>query len=271
MFRVTIELFLYTIIGGLLGLVGGFVFIYIKPWSRILARFSTPFAAGVLLTVTFLGLLPEAVHAGGETAYYTMLAAFLGAYLFEHLLFGIHHHEHHGHDEHQGSVPLVIVGDTIHNFIDGVAIAASYLTSPGLGLVTAFSSFLHEVPHEIGDFGILLAAGWKKRQILLVNIFSALATILGAYLLTVLPVGEFWVGQALAVAAGIFLYLGASDFLPQVEMSGKRHVYDLLSLLLGVLVMAGTLLAIPHEHDGDDHDTDRIEDTEYRVDMNSLM
>ena len=104
---------------------------------------------------------------------------------------------------------MVMAGDTIHNFVDGVAIGASFVVSPVLGAITAFSTFLHEVPHEIGDFGILLKAGWRRRNILLTNIISALATLIGAFLVYLMPVGDHILGVFIAIAAGLFLYLGA--------------------------------------------------------------
>lgn len=237
-------------------MVGGLAFIYVKTWSYWLSTYSAPFAAGILLTVTFMGILPEAVHLAGEEVLTTVFLTFLVAFLFENLFFGIHHHNSEGHQGHtrKGPTFLVIVGDTIHNTIDGIAIAAAYLTSPGLGLVTALSSFLHEVPHEIGDFGILMKAGWNRNKIILVNLASAAFTVFGAYLIFTLPVSDFFIGQALALAAGIFIYLGASDFLPEISDSGPRHIYGLVSLLLGVIVMMTVLMAVPHVHEElDDH------------------
>jgi len=137
------------------------------------------------------------------------------------------------------------VGDTLHNFIDGVAIAASYLVSPGLGLVAAMSTLLHEVPHEIGDFGILLKAGWKKRKILMVNLLSSLFTVVGALMVYFMNLDRAVVGNLLAVAAGMFLYLGASDFLPHAS-EGSSKKKTVLVLLLGVLVMYATLNVVPH-------------------------
>jgi len=237
-----------AVIGSFIGLIGGIVFLYNKRWSVWLSENSVPFAAGVLLTVALVGLLPEAVHAIGETAYIVVLLAFLGGYLFEHIFFDIHHHEGHSHNNFKSSVPLVIVGDTIHNFIDGVAIAASYYVSPGLGLVTAVSTLLHEIPHEIGDFGILLSAGWKKKNVLLANIASASTTLLGALFVILFTQNESIVGGMLAIASGLFLYLGSSDFLPHVHEGKENSKKNVWYLLVGVAVMLLTFMAIPHTH-----------------------
>src|SRR3989338_4735946 len=206
-----------ALLGGVLGLVGGLIMLAVKPWSRVLSAYAVPFAAGVLLTVSLLGLLPEAAEIIGEAAFLAVFLGFLASYLFESAFFALHHHEGHAHEAKQkASVGLIIFGDTIHNFIDGVAIAAAYLINPGLGLVTAISTFLHEVPHEIGDFGVLLKAGWKRKSILIVNVLSASTTFLGAGVVWMWSENHDLVAKLLAVAAWLFLYLGASDFLPHI-------------------------------------------------------
>lgn len=250
-----VQLVLLASIGSFVALAGGVVFLFNKKLSNLLSTNSIPFAAGVLITVALVGLLPEATHLIGEQAFLVVLFSFLMAYLFEHLLFGLHHHDetckhnHHGEVRHQTSIPFVIFGDSIHNFIDGVAIGAAFLVNPGLGLVTAISTFLHEVPHEIGDFGIMLKNGWSKRKILLVNIFTAALTLVGALLVFYLPIDEYIIGILMAVSAGIFLYLGASDFLPQIEETQISRFAPLFPLILGVFVMLGTLMLVPHSHE----------------------
>jgi zinc and cadmium transporter len=223
-----------------------------------------PFAAGVLLTVALVGLVPEAVHGIGARAYGVVLWAFLGAFLFEHVFFGLHHHEEHPHAEvKEGSILLVILGDSIHNLVDGVAIGAAYLINPGLGLITAISTFLHEVPHEIGDFGLLLKAGWRRREIVLVNLASALMTLPGALAalwLSSTPV----LGYLLAISAGVFLYLGASDFLPHAT-ERKSKIQAAVGVLIGVVVMLVTLSAIPHTHEsGGEHGDEEVEAEAYQ-------
>ncbi len=221
-----------ALLGGVLGLVGGVMMLTVKSWTKILSTYAVPFAAGVLLTVSLLGLLPEASEIIGEAAFVAVFLGFLGSYLFESAFFALHHHEGHAHESKQkASVGLIIFGDTIHNFIDGVAIAAAYLINPGLGLITAISTFLHEVPHEIGDFGILLKRGWPNKKIVAVNLISALSTIIGALAVLYLAPSEVLEGYLLAGAAGLFLYLGASYFLPQAEERGNKIKTVLLLML----------------------------------------
>src|SRR3989338_6200184 len=194
------QLLLLALLGSMVALIGGIVFLFNKSLSKTLSVNSVPFAAGVLITVSVLGLLPEALEMSGENVFLVVLASFFGAYFFEKVFFGLHHHkEPLHHRDFKSSVPLVIFGDTIHNFIDGVAIAASYLVSPGFGLITAISTLLHEVPHEIGDFGILLRAGWRRKKILIVNGLSASATLLGAFLIYFSSFSDELLGLLLAL------------------------------------------------------------------------
>jgi len=239
-----------SLLGSVVALLGGVIFLFSKKLSKILERHSVSFAAGVMVTVSLLGLLPEAVHHMGEGAFWVITLTFLGVFVFEHLFFGIHHHEDDTHIRGK-KFPIfwVIAGDTIHNFIDGVAIAVTYFVSPSLGLITALSTFLHEVPHEIGDFGILLKEGWKKNKIIVVNIFSALTTVLGAFLIYFYNENDVLNGFLMAFSAGIFLYLGASDFLPKIETEKKNKKLEVvLPLVLGVASMIAAFLLLPHEH-----------------------
>lgn len=254
-----INILLLSFAGSVLALIGGIIFLVKKSWSNWLSAYSVPFAAGVLLTVSLLGLLPESIEVIGEKALLAVLLAFLGAHFFEQFFFGIHHHEgEHHKGNYKSSIPLIIAGDTIHNFIDGIVIAAAYLISPGLGVIATVSTFLHEVPHEIGDFGILLKAGWKRGKILIVNILSALTTILGALFVIFFTSGANGgeiIGYFLAISAGLFLYLGASDFLPHIHQEGLSKNKASAALLIGFLIMVITIMAVPHSHgEGEHHD-----------------
>ncbi len=143
---------------------------------------------------------------------------------------------------------MVVFGDTIHNFIDGVAIASAYLIDPYFGLIVALSTFLHETPHEIGDFGILMSAGWSRGKTFVANLFSAMATFPGALLVFFfLRDAQDKIGVLLAISAGIFLYLGASDFLPEVgeEEKGVSTWKKLVLLVVGVLMMYALSLVSP--------------------------
>lgn len=245
-----INLLLQALLGSVIALFGGVIFLYNRRLSSLLEKYSVPFAAGVLVTVSLLGLIPEAEHEIGESVYWIVLVSFLGVYIFEHLFFDIHHHgdeDGHTHEIKTSSVGFVIFGDTIHNFIDGVAIGAGFLINPNLGLITAFSTFLHEVPHEIGDFGILLKAGWNRSKILIVNIISSLMTVVGAFTVYFFDRGDGLNGILMAISAGVFLYLGASDFLPKIETNDRNKFKSLLPLMIGSAIIMATILLLPHE------------------------
>ena len=245
-----IDILILAFIGSIAGLIGGIVFLLKKDWAKTLCHYAVPFAAGVLLSVSLLHLLPEAVHEVGETAYVWVLAALLASFFFEEYFAHLHHHEHRHRTMLKASVPLVLFGDTIHNFIDGVAIAAAYLTNPYFGFVVTVATFLHETPHEIGDFGVLMAAGWTRGRTFLANLFSASATIPGALLVFYfMQDAHEKIGILLAISAGVFLFLGASDFLPEVgeEEKGVATWKKFTLLMVGVVIMYLLFLVSP-EH-----------------------
>ena len=229
-------------IGSIAGLIGGLVLLFKETWAKRLAHVSVPLAAGVLLSVSFLELLPEAVEQAGQAAFSIILSIFIILFLVERFLLYLHHHveegeRHSGHGHgNQTAVPLIIFGDTIHNLLDGVAIGTSFLVNPSLGLVVALSTFLHETPHEIADFGILLAKGWSRRKVFFANFFSSLATFPGAIL------SYFFadrlnsgIGYLMAIAAGFFLYVAATDFLPEATHAPRKYLGEqAIYLLIGV-------------------------------------
>lgn len=249
-----ILLLVYSFIGSVAGLIGGVILLFKKEWAKKLTSVSVPLAAGVLLSLSFLDLLPEAVEEYGNGAFSIILGVFVVLFLIERFFFYIHHHPdggetHVGHSHPQGEivVPLVIFGDTIHNFLDGVVIGASFLVNPSLALLVSFSTFLHETPHEIADFGILLAKGWNRKKAFLANFFSACATFPGAFLTYFFAEKiEEGVGILLALAAGFFLYVATTDFLPEARQSSRKLMGQQAAfLLLGILLMVIVRIIFP--------------------------
>ena len=249
-----ILLFVYSFIGSVAGLIGGVVLLFKKEWAEKLASISVPLAAGVLLAVSFLDLFPEAIEEAGETAFSVVLIVFVVLFMIERFFFYFHHHlesgeSHGGHSHVHGEtvIPLVIFGDTIHNLLDGVVIGTSFLVNPTLSMVVAFSTFLHETPHEVADFGILLAKGWSRKRVFFANLFSSLATFPGAFL------SYFYadkiqgsVGILLALAAGFFLYVATTDFLPEATHAPRRYFgRQALFLIIGILVIATVRAVFP--------------------------
>lgn len=241
-----LPLLLLTLLGSFAGLAGGVAFLFIDSWSKLLARYSIPFAAGVFLSVTLVGVLPEAIELSSPDILLTTLISFLAVYLLETFVVDVHHHDDPGHTHrHTSSAKLIVIGDTIHNLVDGIAIATAYLVNPGLGVITAISTLLHEVPHEIGDFGILLKAGWRKSRILIVNVVSAASAVLGALFVFYLNPSEQLQAQLLAATAGIFLYLCAVDFLPRSHNTTNKK-QTVTALLLGTFLMLAVIFSVPH-------------------------
>lgn len=247
-------LFIYSFIGSIAGLIGGLILLFKKDWAKSLASVSVPLAAGVLLTLSFLDLLPEAVEEYGERAFAVILAVFVILFLIERFFLYFHHHlesveTHSGHSHAQGEtiIPLVIFGDTIHNFLDGVVIGAAFLVNPSLALLVSFSTFLHETPHEVADFGILLAKGWNRRNTFLANLLSALATFPGAFLTYFYAERiEEGVGILLALAAGFFLYVATTDFLPEATHAPRKFMgRQALFLLIGIFAIVLIRVAFP--------------------------
>lgn len=245
-----LDLLVLTFVGSVAGLVGGAAFLLKEKWAERLCHFAVPFAAGVLISTSLLHLLPESVDKVGNDAFLFVLVALLSSFFFEQHFARLHHHEHQHSNKLASSVPLVLLGDTVHNFIDGVAIASGFLTAPRLGLVVALACFLHETPHEIGDFGILMSAGWSRAKTFAANFLSALATFPGALMVFYLMRdAEEKIGLLLAISAGVFLYLGASDFLPEVgeREDGTAAWKKFLPLVLGAAVTYSLTLVVP-EH-----------------------
>lgn len=250
----------WTLVGSVFSLVGGIALVSNKALRNKAIKYGMPFGAGALLAAAFLGVLPEAVEGIGihETAVF-VLSGFLGFFVLERLLSWFHHHENHHHEQAHGKRNathqwLVIVGDTLHNAIDGVAIGAAFLVNPAAGIGTALAVAAHEIPQEIGDFGILLGKGMKPRKVVLVNLLSALATVVTAmatYLFGGLA--ELNPAPLLAIAAGFFVYIAASDIIPDIhEKSRREGNVQAAILLLGVAVLAVVIQMTPHSHEHQD-------------------
>lgn len=248
-----------TLIGGIISLIGGALLLSKERAATALATYATPFAAGALLAAVFLDLLKDGVERGSADT--VLLAALIGMVLFflgERALYWFHHHHNHTDEKDSAEKPLIIIGDTVHNALDGIAIAAAFLVSPATGLVTAIAVAAHEIPQEIGDFGLLLSRGMPRRKVLLVNVLSALATTVTAVLVYALGSEDVLpVGVLLGLSAGFLLYIAASDIIPEIhENSPKHKLFDLRVLLLvfGVLFVGATIQVAHRYIHHDEHD-----------------
>lgn len=259
-------------------MAGGFIAVAIASWLayRVFSKYlhhMVSLSVGVLLSVALLHLLPEAFEsatADPHTLFALMLAGLLGFFVLEKiaLLRHSHHHEgdghhhHKGHDRHvagRGGV-LILVGSSLHNLCDGVLVAAAFLADPVLGLLTAASIIVHEVPHKLGDFVVLINAGLPRRRAFMLILVTSLCTALGGLVgYFVLQQAQQWVPYVLVIAASSFLYISVADLIPQMHERGSlpEAVPQLLLVGVGVIVIYG-VTSFLHHGQGHSHESDLV-------------
>ncbi|RJO59123.1 ZIP family metal transporter [Candidatus Parcubacteria bacterium] len=215
----------------------------LKKWLLYLVSF----AAGAMLGDGFIHLLPKSLleNTKSEAVGFSILIGIVLFFILEKVIFWRHCHQPTT-EKHVHSFGLInLVGDGLHNFIDGIIIAASFLVSLPLGLATSIAVLVHEIPQEIGDFGVLLHAGYTKRQAIFYNFLSAAAALFGAVITLIVGAGaEGIVSFLLPLTIGGFIYIAAADLLP--ELHREKHTAEsflqLFFFLLGIGLMALLLL-----------------------------
>lgn len=227
----------FSVISGVLSLAGGVLLLASERLANMLSRPLSAFAAGALIATALVDVIPEAIARANATAVLrATLLGFLSFLILETFIRRSHHQRHHD----QGvAVPLIIIGDTVHNFMDGMVIAATFLADIRLGIIASFAVAAHEVPQEIGDFAVLLRSGMGRRRVLLINVLSALATLAGAAI--TFAVGEseqVMLPAVLAASGGFFLYLAASNLIPQMHHAeGGTPLLDTALLVAGAAIV----------------------------------
>jgi zinc and cadmium transporter len=222
-------------------------------WLSTLVEKLVCVSAGLLLTVALTSLVPEAIEGGlsAQRMGWLLLAGILGFFLLEKvaLIHHTHHHEgdehhhHHGHDAQEarrGGIPI-LVGDAFHNFADGVVIAAAFVLDWQAGVLAALAVFAHEVPHEVGDFMILLNAGYTKQRAFLFNLISGSTAVAGGVIgYFVLETMQSLLPYALTLAAASFVYIALSDLLPEMMRRSRlaQSLPQVGFVLVGVLLAA---------------------------------
>ncbi len=229
-----------VVIVSLLSLTGAVLILLRKKELSALITYALAFSSGVMLGATFFDLLPESVELLPEGAFTWVLGGFVSFFALEKLLSWHHHVEgRHVHEEKPFAY-LTLIGDAIHNFVDGAVIAGAYLISVPLGITTTLAVIAHEIPHEMSDFMILLHGGFSHAKALLYNFLSATTAIAGAVLVLFLS-GQVEILEQylLPIAAGNFLYIVASDLIPELltKRKGSESVAQILLLLVGLLVV----------------------------------
>ncbi len=258
---------IFTAVGGVLSVMAAAVFLLLPDQRRnAVLPHGISFAIGALLAVAFWGLIPEAFSAVKpeqfQTLSGTILAGILGFFVLEKLLIWRHCHsgsceahgdeDDHGHSHSHGAAKsagaLIILGDSIHNFVDGVLIAAAFLTDVQLGIVTSLAVAAHEIPQEVGDFAILLHSGYSKSKALFYNILASLTTVLGG-ILAYFGLEDLHdsLPYFLALAASSFIYIAVADLIPSLHKKTdmKTSLQQIALIAMGVLLIC-SLHGIAH-------------------------
>jgi len=248
---------IFSLIGGILSVVAAGLFLLLPQARRLaLLPHMVSFAIGALLGAAFLGLLPHALNSPvGVDAHGIMQTTLIGILTFfvlEKLVLWRHCHavecEVHGSDENQHeheqkkapAGTLVLFGDAMHNFVDGILIAAAFMTDIHLGIVTALAVAAHEIPQEVGDFAILLDSGFSRRKAFLFNILASLTTVIGALLAYYsLQLVEAYIPYVLAIAASSFIYVAVADLIPGLHKrtEAKEGIRQILLISSGVILI----------------------------------
>ncbi|OGI29669.1 MAG: hypothetical protein A2288_00960 [Candidatus Moranbacteria bacterium RIFOXYA12_FULL_44_15] len=204
------------------------------------------FAAGTLMGDAFLHLIPEAYEKNNSTAVsFLLIGGILLFFILEKAIRWRHCHEEPCEDHPHPFSYVILFGDVIHNFIDGLIIAASYIISFPVGVATTVAVIFHEIPQEIGDFSSLIYGGFSRAKALLYNFLTALSAVLGAVLVLFLSFDSASIAKMLVpFAAGGFIYIAGTDLIPELHKHTaiRKTIGQVLAFVLGVGVMAGLLL-----------------------------
>jgi zinc and cadmium transporter len=254
---VIIWILLFCLLGGVLSVLAAALFlVFREPLRNQMLPHLISFATGALLGAAFMGLLPHALDAPGITDAHlipmTILLGLLGFFLLEKMVIWRHCHADYCEVHSPGEAPvqeknprqrsagtLILFGDGLHNFLDGVLIAGAFLTDVHLGVVTSLAVAAHEIPQEVGDFALLLHSGYGRGSALVYNVLSSLTTVIGGilsyYALSDLQAALPYV---LAVAASSFIYIAVADLIPTLH----QRVEVQATVQQVVLIAAGVLL-----------------------------
>lgn len=248
---------LAVIVVSLISVIFALPFFFKKSISKKTLVFLLSISVGVLLTTVFVDFLPESFeHGYSLTAALVIILGFLVMFVLEKFVHSHHtkkcEHDALGHGHAYHLAPVNLVGDAVHNFIDGLVIAGAFAVSTTVGFAATISIIFHEIPQEIADFGVLLYSGMSKMRALMFNFLSATTAILGTVIGIVL-IGRLhgFTEFVLPFAAGNFLYIAASNLVPQLhrECGIKDTIIHILAILLGVaIIVLVTIYSPAHAH-----------------------
>ncbi len=240
------NLIIYTLgsvgIVSLISLIGIFGCLYHTKKIRKILLYLVSFAAGALLGDVFIYILPEITKVSGFSIRVSLFV--LGGIAFSFIIEKIIHWRHCHFPDEKGHVHsfawMNIIGDGIHNFIDGILIASSYMVSVNVGITTSLAVITHEIPQEIADFGVLIHGGFSKIRALVLNFLTALTAFAGAFL--TLLIGSAFENITLFLlpfTAGTFIYIAGADLIPELhkEVKIEKSIVQLLAFIAGIVFM----------------------------------
>lgn len=248
---------LTTLVAGVVSISAAAIFSF-TLLSKVVERMVS-LSVGIMLSTSFLHALPEAFESNADThqLFACLLAGLLGFFLLEKLAILRHSHHHegdghhhaHGHDAHEAGKEgwMILLGDSMHNFTDGILIAAAFLADPKLGIVTGLAIVAHEIPQEIGDFIVLLNAGFSRTRAFVYNIISSLMAVIGGLL------GYFMLDKAgelipyvLVFASSGFIYIAVSDLMPQMQR--RATLRETIPQVILIATGVGLVLFLTKHH-----------------------
>jgi zinc and cadmium transporter len=229
-------------------------------------KYVVPVAVGVFFSLILYELIPETLEASQQWGGLMILLGFLGFYILSHKLHQRYHHLETEDCDRKGAAALILVGDSVHNFTDGIVLGGAFLIDPTVGVATAIGLALHEIPQEIVEFGVLVRAGYSRTRAMLLNVLSASTIILGVgvvYMLSEIAQDSVWILSGLA--AGSLLFLAASELLPRIHGNLKHYGsiwYATFSIMLGFVLMS-VVVQWSHEtfgHGDSMHDVEHVDE-----------
>jgi len=241
-------IFGFSILGSIGAIAGaGLLLMFPDTVRNKLVPYLISYASGTLLGAAFLGMIPTGIQgAPAPNILATVLFGMVLFFVLEKLVIWRHCHQQDC-EVHSQAAPLILIGDAVHNFVDGVVIAAAFLTSVPLGIAVSIAVIAHEIPQEVGDFAILLESGYSRTRALILNTLSAAATLPGAVL------AYFWLAETqsmmpyvLAISASSFIYIATADLIPTLHR--RTSLADSLQQTVLLILGIGTIALLHAGH-----------------------
>lgn len=232
-----------VLVVSLVSLIGIFTLAIKEKRLRRIIIYLVSLSAGALLGGAFIHLIPEGIEAYDSSIFFFMLilAGMLLFFILEKAIIWHHCHDEGCEAHHPKTAgPMIMIGDGLHNLIDGMIIGGSFLVSVPLGMTTTIAMIIHEIPQEIGDFGVLIHGGYSKRKALFLNFMSGLVALAGTIIaLAIGSSSEAFMKMIIPFAAGGFIYIAASDLIPELHKVYKvsTSIWQIILFIMGIAAM----------------------------------